>query len=92
MDATYIFLGVPVSPAQEALLDKKWVSLLGSYLDRVEHLNTTYWGKKIVGSCQLEDLELLQVHIISLLHKLHWEAPPPCSLLALTSPSYATIC
>lgn len=74
---TALFLGVKVTPALqkelETIPEGKRAILInsqGEYLHPYEHSDGLYLGKPVTSPHSVKDLELTEVHIVSLLRRL----------------------
>lgn len=80
MSRNAFFWGYPVSEALQAKLNEQPPAVLdfffqnsGEYLTRVKHGGVSYIGKTVAVPVELDSLDLLEVHVRSLLRRLSVE-------------------
>lgn len=88
-----LFLGFPPDTAFERLVSRVNPSLLslflegGDYLSEFSHKNRRYLGKPVPLSTSINQLENLEIHLLSLLRKLAPEYPfsnnPPVLVICI---------
>lgn len=78
------FLGTELTDPWITSLDPRLLKLFGSYLDKIEHNHKLYLGKIVTEQLNLEQLEQLEAHILSIFQRLGCSAPLPlCTLFSL---------